>query len=216
MNRAARVLPKAMSSRPAASVRHDARFTAGTLVVGLALGVVTTRQALDGAIPLVTTAPSAVRVVFEVATYVILFDAYFYVLHRLLHTRRLFRAIHAVHHRARTPTILTALAFHPLEALAILGFVPVMLWIAPIHVLSLAVVSTFLSGSILLAHTAHDPFPAWWHRVPVLRAYVTPRQHHLHHARRDRNYGATFTLFDRLFGTLDPGNAPADGTTRTR
>lgn len=192
-----------MIPRPAASVRHDARFSALTVLVGIVLGVVTTRHVLAGTIPLGTGVPSVPRFAFEVGTYVFLFDAYFYGLHRLLHTRQLFRAVHAVHHRARTPTILTALAFHPLEALAILGFVPAMLWIVPIHLLSLAAVSVFLSGSILLAHAARDPFPAWWHRTPGLRAYVTPRMHHAHHARRDRNYGATFVLFDRLFGTLD-------------
>jgi sterol desaturase/sphingolipid hydroxylase (fatty acid hydroxylase superfamily) len=191
-----------MTLGQAARARHDVRFSALTLLVGAALGVVTTRLVLDGAITLSTANPSAARFAFEVGLYVLLFDAYFYGLHRLLHTRPLFRRVHAVHHRSRTPSVFTALAFHPLEALAILGFVPAALWLLPIHLLSLAVVSAFLSGSLLLAHAARDPFPSWWHRTPGLRTYVTPRVHHAHHARRDCNYSATFMLFDRLFGTL--------------
>jgi sterol desaturase/sphingolipid hydroxylase (fatty acid hydroxylase superfamily) len=31
---------------------------------------------------------------------------------------------------------------------------------------------------------------------------VTPRVHDAHHARRDCNYSATLTIFDRVFGTL--------------
>lgn len=191
-----------MSLLQTASARHDRRFSALTLLVGIALGVATTGLVLDGAIVLSTARPNAARFAFEVGRYVFLFDAYFYGLHRLLHRRPLFRRIHAVHHRSHTPSVFTALAFHPLEALAILGFVPAALWLLPIHVLSLAAVSVFLSGSILLAHAARDPFPKWWGRTPGLRAYITPRVHRAHHSRRDCNYGATFTMFDHLFGTL--------------
>jgi len=189
------------------SRRHDVRYSACTLLLATGLGALTTWLVLRGAIPLATTAPGAGRLVLEVATYVLLFDAYFYGLHRLLHVPRFFRAVHAVHHRATAPSVLTALAFHPLEALLILGFVPAAMWLLPIHLLSLAVVSTFLSGSILLAHAARDPFPSWWGRTPILRTYVTPRVHHAHHARRDCNYSATFSLFDALFGTLRTDHA---------
>jgi len=190
-----------------ASRGHDVQYSACTLLLGTALTAVTTWLVLQGVIPLATTLPGAGRLSFEVTTYVLLFDAYFYGLHRLLHTPSLFRVVHAVHHRSTAPSIFTALAFHPLEALLILGFVPVAMWLLPIHLLSLAVVSVFLSGSILLAHTAHDPFPRWWGGTPLLRAYVTPRVHHVHHARRDCNYSATFSLFDRLFGTLQSDDA---------
>jgi lathosterol oxidase len=189
---------------------HDVRYSACTLLLGTALGVATTRLVLEGWLPLATTPPSAGRLAAEVAAYVLLFDAYFYGLHRLLHTRTLFRAVHAVHHRSTSPSAWTALAFHPLEALLILGFVPAAMSLLPIHLLSLAVVVTFLSGSILLAHAARDPFPSWWERTPILRAYVTPRVHHAHHARRDCNYGATFALFDRLFGTAAAHDARRD------
>lgn len=192
-----------MAFRPPETVRHDLRYGALTLAVGTGLGVATTQLVLSGRIALVTTRPTVTTLLLEVAVYVLCFDAYFYALHRLLHTRALFRAVHAVHHRARTPSALTALAFHPLEALAILSFVPAALWLAPIHLGSLVVVSVFLSGSIFLAHAARDPFPDWWERVPVLGSYVTPRVHHAHHARRDCNFSATFSLFDRLCGTLE-------------
>jgi sterol desaturase/sphingolipid hydroxylase (fatty acid hydroxylase superfamily) len=135
------------------------------------------------------------------ALYVLLFDAYFYGLHRLLHTRLLFRLIHVVHHRSRTPTITTALAFHPVEAVLVLGFMPVAMWLVPIHLASLVVVSVFLGGSILLAHGGYEIFPAWWEGIPVLGWYVTPRVHDAHHRRRDCNFSATLSLFDRVFGT---------------
>ena len=180
----------------------DARYSLATLLLGTAMGVATTWLVLAGTMTVPTTLPAPGRFAVEVLVYVLLFDAYFYGLHRLLHTRALFRTIHAVHHRSASPTVMTALAFHPLEALLILGFMPAAMWLIPIHLVSLAVVSAFLSASILLAHAARDPFPTWWQRVPLLGWYVTPRVHHAHHARRDCNYSATFSLFDRAFGTL--------------
>jgi Delta7-sterol 5-desaturase len=183
-------------------VRHDLRYSLSTLVLGLVTGVGTPLLVLEDVIPLATAWPTGLTFAFELLVYVLLFDAYFYGLHRLLHTRVLYRTIHAVHHHSTAPTVLTALAFHPLEALLIIGFLPAAMWLIPIHLVSLAVVSAFLSGSILLAHCGYEIFPPWWQQVPLLNWYVTPRVHDAHHARRDCNYSATLTIFDRVFGTL--------------
>jgi len=182
--------------------RHDRRHATATLVLGTVVGAITTMLVQAGVVPLPTGWPSGRAFVGEAVIYVALFDAYFYGLHRLLHTRVLYRTIHAVHHRSTAPTVVTALAFHPLEALLVFGFMPVAMWLLPIHLASLAAVSVFLSGSILLAHCGFEVFPSWWDRVPVLNWYVTPRVHDAHHGRRDCNYSATISLFDRVFGTL--------------
>jgi sterol desaturase/sphingolipid hydroxylase (fatty acid hydroxylase superfamily) len=155
-----------------------------------------------GRIPLDTTWPNLATVVGEMVAYVVLFDAYFYALHRVLHTRALYRLVHAVHHRSTAPTVLTALAFHPLEAALIIAFMPLAMWLVPIHLASLAAVGAFLSGSIVLAHCGYEIFPSWWSRVPVLNWYVTPRVHDVHHVRRDCNYSATLSIFDWAFGTF--------------
>jgi Delta7-sterol 5-desaturase len=184
------------------AVRHDLRYSIATFGLLTVTGMVTTFLVLDGVIPLATERPTGRTFALELLAYVMLFDAYFYGLHRLLHTRGLYRTIHAVHHRSTAPTVLTALAFHPVEALLIIGFMPAAMWLIPIHLASLAVVSTFLSGSILLAHCGYEVFPRWWQRVPVLGWYVTPRIHDRHHVQRDCNYSATLSIFDRVFGTL--------------
>ncbi len=183
-------------------MRQDLRASIATLVVGTLIGVPTTLLVLTGAIPLAMGWPSGRTLAFELFAYILLFDAYFYGLHRLLHTRLLYRRIHAVHHRSSAPTVLTALAFHPLEALLIIGFMPVAMWLLPIHLASLTVVSVCLSGSILLAHCGYEIFPGWWQRVPVLNWYVTPRVHEAHHVWRDCNYSATLSICDLIFRTL--------------
>jgi sterol desaturase/sphingolipid hydroxylase (fatty acid hydroxylase superfamily) len=183
-------------------VQHDLRRSLATLALVTVLGAATTVLVLAGVLDVATERPAGLAFAGEVLAYVLLFDAYFYVLHRVLHTRALYRSIHAVHHRSTAPTVLTAFAFHPVEALLIIAFMPAAMSLIPIHLVSLVVVSTFLSGSIVLAHCGHDVFPEWWQRIPVLNWYVTPRIHEAHHRRRDCNYSATLSIFDRAFGTL--------------
>lgn len=183
-------------------LRHEVGFTLLTAVVGLAMGAGATFLVREGVIPLAEGPLTWGSGAFEVLIYVVLFDGYFYGLHRLFHVRPLYQRIHVVHHRSTSPTLLTALAFHPVEAVAIMGFMPVAMWLIPIHLVSLVLVSLFLSGSILLAHCGHEVFPRWWQRVPLLNWYVTPRVHDAHHKRRDCNYSATLSIFDRAFGTL--------------
>ena len=165
----------------------------------LALGAATTLLVREGTMPLALDPPTIGTFVAETVLYVVLFDTYFYALHRLLHTRLLFRRIHAVHHRSRAPTIATALAFHPVEAALVLGFMPVAMQFVPIHLISLVAVGVFLGGSILLAHCGWDVVPTSFERM--LGWYVTPRVHDAHHRRRDCNYSATLSLFDRALGT---------------
>lgn len=189
-------------TRTRRAVLHDLRYTMTTVALGTLTGFGTTLLVLDGMIPLTTAWPTATHLVREVVLYVVLFDAYFYALHRLLHTRFLFRTIHVLHHRSRSPGVLTALAFHPLEGLLIIAFMPAAMNLIPTHLASLVVTVGFLSGSILLAHCGWDVFPAWWYRVPLLNWYVTPRVHQAHHVSRNCNYSATLSIFDWAFDTL--------------
>jgi sterol desaturase/sphingolipid hydroxylase (fatty acid hydroxylase superfamily) len=170
----------------------------------LALGIGCTALVMNGLLPASLAMPSAARLAVEVAGLVLAFDAYFYALHRGLHTRLAFRWIHAVHHRVRDVDVWSSIAMHPLEFVLVVGFVPAAMWLAPLHVVSVALAGVFLSASITLAHAGRETLPAWWDRTPLLDVYLTPRVHADHHTRLHCNYGATITVFDRLFGTLRP------------
>jgi hypothetical protein len=71
--------------------------------------------------------------------------------------------------------------------------------------------TTLLSFHALITHTEVFDFPSFG-------VLVTPRSHTLHHARNepylDRNFGAMFCVWDRLFGTHvshDPARPPVYG-----
>jgi len=173
-----------------------------TALIGFAMGAASTWAVRQGVMPFAGFTTDLKTAAIEILIYVVLFDLYFYGLHRALHLRWLYQKIHVVHHRSLSPTLLTALAFHPVEAAAILAFVPVTMCLIPIHLVSLVVVSLFLSGSILIAHCGCEVFPSWMAKVPLLNWYVTPRVHDEHHKRRDCNYSATLSIFDRTFRTF--------------
>ena len=48
-------------------------------------------------------------------------DFYFYCIHRLMHHPKLFKHVHAVHHRSHNPTPFAAFSFHPIEAFELYG-----------------------------------------------------------------------------------------------
>ena len=146
--------------------------------------------------------PTLTTVARETLGYLLSFELYFYGLHRLLHVRGVYRRIHAVHHRSVFPSGLGGLVLHPVEAFLIMAFVPLAMWLVPIHLVSLTCVSAYLSGSIWVAHSDAEWFPVWWERVPVLNWYVTPRVHARHHARGVWNFGSTLSICDRVFGTF--------------
>src|SRR5689334_2622151 len=66
-----------------------------------------------------------------------LHDSYFYATHRLMHTRALFRLLHAGHHKSITPTPWAILSFQPLETIFQFGFFALLVLFVPMQPLVL-------------------------------------------------------------------------------
>ena len=56
-------------------------------------------------------------IVLELALLLVWNEAHFYLVHRVLHTKWLYKHVHAVHHRSTVPSPLSTYAMHPIEAL---------------------------------------------------------------------------------------------------
>jgi sterol desaturase/sphingolipid hydroxylase (fatty acid hydroxylase superfamily) len=114
-------------------------------------------------------------------------DLHFYLVHRLLHVRWLYRTVHRVHHLSIAPNPWSSLSFHPIEALlyfsAVLG-----VWLLP--------VTAFHVVFVILAV---DLTPAYGH-LGYGRPDSGAAFHFLHHRRNRVNYGAS-ALWDHVFGT---------------
>jgi alkylglycerol monooxygenase len=137
---------------------------------------------------------------------VVLYDFSDYWLHRISHESALFWAAHAVHHQSEHFNLSTALRQESLYA--VMGwpfFIPMVLLGVPTEHYALA-------GAVVLLyqfwiHTEHIGRLGWLDRV-----LSTPSHHRVHHAVNpgylDRNYGAIFVIWDRLFGSFAEEREP--------
>ena len=152
------------------------------------------------------------RVPLELVGLVLWNDLHFFAIHRLLHTRWLFKHVHREHHRALRPTPLSTYAMHPLEA-ALLG--SVMFLVMPFVTLSLATLLLFPMVSLALnnlGHMSYDLVPGRsdWHPL------ASSRRHALHHSHVTANYGFLLPVLDKLFGTRPVPNRLREAHARGR
>ncbi len=133
---------------------------------------------------------------------VIAYDAWFYWVHRLLHTRPLLR-FHALHHTSVTPTVWTNHHETVVEALLNQLYFALIVFVLPIPWQLLVLHKIYDQISGMLGHAGHEHFASPAARAPWPLASTT--FHDQHHAAFRRNFGHTFSLWDRLLGTLHPG-----------
>jgi sterol desaturase/sphingolipid hydroxylase (fatty acid hydroxylase superfamily) len=140
----------------------------------------------------------------RVVMFYLLADFGSYWMHRLMHTRHMWR-VHRWHH---SPTQLYWLS-------GVRATIPQQI----LFNLPVVVVATILMGMpywLFLAMMVETVVRNNWMHMNVSwrsnwleRVFVTPRYHHIHHsadaALHDGNYGSLFSIWDRMFGTyVDP------------
>lgn len=135
----------------------------------------------------------------------VLRDLHFYLIHRLLHWRPLYRRVHHLHHNNVNVGPFTGLSMHPVEH--ILYFSGIILhWIIPSH----PVLALFhVQHAALAAAQGHLGFE----RIVVREGIEIKTEdyfHYLHHKHFECNYGGDgFIPLDRWFGTFHNGSDAA-------
>ncbi len=137
----------------------------------------------------------------SVLIYLLAHDTWFYWTHRWMHTPRLFRVAHAVHHASRPPTAWAAMSFHPWEALTGAVVIPALVFMIPIQVGALAVVLSIMTVMGVTNHMGWEVFPRAVVHGPLGKWLITATHHQRHHAEYRGNYGLYFRLWDCLCGT---------------
>jgi sterol desaturase/sphingolipid hydroxylase (fatty acid hydroxylase superfamily) len=143
--------------------------------------------------------PSTMRLVVAI----IGLDALAYAQHRLLHRVDVLWRFHAVHHSDPEVDVTTTFRHHPVEAIfngGLIGGVVLMIGFSPAEIAAYTWVSFVVE---LVAH-ANLALPSSLGAI-LGKLIVTPEFHHLHHSRvkaeGNANFGLTFSIWDRLFGT---------------
>lgn len=139
----------------------------------------------------------------SIPVYIFLWDAVFYLTHRVLHWPLVYRKSHFRHHSCRPPVPWSGIAIDPFETI-LSGIMPytIPLLILPFQLYTVYALNIALMVWATVLHSTH-PFEG-------NALFLSPRDHNLHHAfgLKNSNYAAVFTIFDRLGGTLNRKQAP--------
>ncbi|SDX09279.1 Sterol desaturase/sphingolipid hydroxylase, fatty acid hydroxylase superfamily [Albimonas donghaensis] len=132
---------------------------------------------------------------------IVAFDAWFYWMHRFMHTKLMYR-FHAEHHKSVAPTVWSTYNDDFVDAFVMQCYY---LW-APLILP--------IPGLVLVAHRLYDHFNGTighsgfeFYANPSARApwpMVCVTFHDQHHSRFRYNYANFFSFWDRVMGTLDP------------
>lgn len=142
----------------------------------------------------------------EYAVYFVLFDTWFYWLHRWMHKEPFYTWIHKIHHKSTSPNLLTTLSVNPLESFINGGFVPLFLTACtlvalPIHTATLALITPTNVLMGLYVHAGYEFLPRWWNRTWATKWFITTTFHDQHHKYFNYNFGGYTTVWDRICGT---------------
>jgi Delta7-sterol 5-desaturase len=138
----------------------------------------------------------------SIPAYILFADFIRYWSHRLMHTIPfLYNNIHYLHHRSVNVNPLSTLSMHPLD---LLSGTPWLLAtnIFPVHISVVIAFANFYHLQNLHRHLGYDFLGERGMGGMIGRVIISPRNHDLHHTEVGVNFGATLTLWDRLFGTL--------------
>lgn len=129
-------------------------------------------------------------------------DAWFYTCHRMMHVNHwLFKHIHAIHHRVRSPLPLDFLYVHPAEWM--LGAIGILLGVCFVYVVfgSVNAYALFVYSLFRPLHEIHihSGLPS---KVTDRLKHMGSSEHHgAHHAKLKGNYASTFKWLDRILKT---------------
>jgi Delta7-sterol 5-desaturase len=129
----------------------------------------------------------------------VLFDTWFYWLHRLIHSRLLFARVHRWHHRTATPVVWSNNSDRLADNLFLQSYWLVAHFLVPAAPAVLLAHKLYDQITGIIGHSGYEHGGVWC-RSPSPLVGVT---HHDQHHRFVRcNYATHFTWWDRLMGTL--------------
>jgi len=135
-----------------------------------------------------------------------------YTAHYVAHKQRIWWATHVTHHSSEHLNLSTSFRNSWTQYLKVIFFMPV--WLSGIHpVITFACYQLDLLYQFWIHTEVIPKLPRWIEAV-----FVTPSHHRVHHGSNsryiDKNFGTTFILWDRLFGTFqEEDEAPVYGLT---
>ena len=129
-------------------------------------------------------------------------EIHFYLIHRLIHIKSIYKYVHYVHHKNINPGPWSGLAMHPIEHILYFSGVLIFLLI-PSHPLLVVFFITRASIGPALTHSGFDKIVIKDNKFLEAGHY----QHYLHHKYFNCNFGDIIIPIDKWFGTFNDGSA---------
>ena len=198
--------PQAIGRRPSRHwIGHDIRLSVISAAI-FALATAAMMTAYNHGFTLLYDGLDGHGLLYAALSYgaaLILQDGYFYATHRLFHHPALFARLHQGHHRSPCPTPWTSFAFDPAEAAVQAVFLVAIVFVVPLHVVTLLAVLTTMSVWAVVNHLGLDRLPGSFPHHWLGRWVIVPQHHSLHHRKHRVHFGLYFTFWDNLCGTQD-------------
>lgn len=184
-------------------VRKEVRWSIASSVIFAVLSVITYYFFQHGYTQVYVNVSerSVVYFIASIPIFLILYESYYYWLHRWMHHPSIFKIVHRVHHESIEPTVFTSFSFHPLEAVLQFIFIPIAICIIPIHYYALGIVLMILTVSAVINHGGVEIFPATLIRHPIGKWLIGSTHHDLHHKEFRTNFGLYLTIWDKMMKT---------------
>lgn len=128
-------------------------------------------------------------------------DCYFYWSHRLLHTRKLYRSFHFVHHQSIYPTPYATFAFGIGEAVIHSTFILILVSILPIHYTAIMIFFSITLMTNIYGHLGMDILSEKRRNSFPFNLLFHTTHHGCHHRIPNGNYGLYFKFWDKVMGT---------------
>jgi ferredoxin-NADP reductase/sterol desaturase/sphingolipid hydroxylase (fatty acid hydroxylase superfamily) len=141
---------------------------------------------------------------YEVLTVVIMIvisDTWFYWCHRAMHNPKVYRYVHALHHKSLDVNPFTSTSFHVIEGVTLTVWVLPLILVMPVSMTALGVVQAIGTLNNLKSHLGYELFPGFFSKVTPFNMLVTATNHSLHHTQYNGNYGLFFRFWDIVCGT---------------
>jgi len=130
-----------------------------------------------------------------------LYDIYFYIVHRIVHQKKVYLLVHRLHHYSPNITPFGAFSISSYEAIAEFIFLPIIIFLIPLHPLALAIFLTIYFVYNAYIHSGYELLPKFWVNTIPFKYINTAVHHDLHHSVLRFNFGLFTNIWDRIFKT---------------
>lgn len=127
-------------------------------------------------------------------------DTWFYWMHRLIHHPKIYKYIHAVHHKSIDINPFSSISFHALEPFLLTSWIFPVAFFIPTYAPVLGILQLYALLHNIKTHLGYEFYPSNFNKG-WLKFLTASTHHNMHHSKFNGNYGIHFRFWDRLCDT---------------